>query len=72
MKIRFFKRNTTYGGVYFVDYDTKKNNFVYGNTASTAQPLTWYDMDVEVKTNKELERIKDYLKLNGAKDLGRK
>lgn len=72
MKIRFYKHNKTYGNNLFIDYDTEKKTFICGNTASTSQPLNWYQMRVEVATKRELIQVGEQLAMLGVKGEGTK
>lgn len=72
MNIRFYKRNKTYGGAEFIIYDTAKNTYREGNTASTAWNCWDYQTSAEVATYKELARIKQELDNAGVKSEGRK
>lgn len=72
MNIRFYKYNKTYGGCEFIIYDTAKNTYKEGNTASTAWNCWDYQTSAEVATYKELARIKQELENAGAKSEGRR
>ena len=72
MNIRFYKVNKTYGGAEFIIYDTAKNTYREGNTASTAWNCWDYQTNAEVATYKELARIKQELENAGVKSEGRK
>lgn len=72
MKIRFYKRNKTYGGAEFIILDTENNTFTEGNTSSTAWNCWDYQTTAEVPTYKELARIKQELENAGATSKGRK
>lgn len=72
MNIRFYKRNKIYGGCEFIIYDTAKNTYREGNTASTAWNCWDYQTSAEVATYKELDHIKQELDSAGVKSEGRK
>lgn len=71
MKIRFYKRNKTYGGAEYITLKTDKKEMLRGNTASTGWDYSG-DLAVEVGTLKELREIERTLKALGVADLGRK
>lgn len=71
MKIRFYKRNRTYGGAEYITLKTDEKEMLRGNTASTSWNYNG-DLAVEVRTLKELQEIKRTLEALGVADLGRK
>ena len=71
MIIRFYHHNKTYGGVEFCDYDTGKGEVWRGNLASTARPLTAWDIEVKLNSDRAVIDTADAIVKNGAKDRGR-
>lgn len=72
MRIKIYKINKLYGGAEFIILNTVENTFLEGNSASTAWDCFHYDVAIEVKTLKELKRIKAELENSGAVSKGRK
>lgn len=70
MTIFFRYTNRNMGGWVFLKVNTENKKFVVGNTASTAESLAT-DLTVTVKTQRELNDIKDRLEMLNYENLGR-